>query len=161
MMRQLSNWIYTIFWLLMLGAAGACLAHGQATAPACTTQAPCAPVTITDSQVPGTTGSTMTLYACMGGSGGCNATTLAAFIASPTTPSQWSQVIFPATKSPLVYNYPVQYGALMNWAASTSLSGGPSGPVSAIVTFQVPEATTAPTVSAGPGLVTSGTSGAQ
>jgi hypothetical protein len=107
----------------------------------------------------------MTLYACMGSATSCSSTTLAAYIASPSTSSQWKTLASFPLKSlnTTAYKDPEPYSALLNYAATDTPTGGAAGPVSAITVFQMPAQTAqAPSLSVvGNAIVTSGSTGVQ
>lgn len=146
------NWLqiiilaWVIFWALENHA------YGQT---ACTATNPCVPVSVA-----GVTGNTVTLLKC---GGTCTSATLNAYLANPTAQSVWSVAgTFSQYAATAIYNDPEAYGLLLSYAAYETPSGGTAGPVSAIITFQVPAAPqTPPTLNAGPALVTTGASGVQ
>src|SRR6185369_4262855 len=112
-----------------------CLLSVAAHAQTCSTSNPCAPV-----QVNGVVGTTATLLECTGSPTSCSQASLAAYLASPTTPSPWHTLGSFSQKAATVnYSDPQPYGALVNYAAYWA-SGGAVGPVSAIAVFQMPQA---------------------
>ena len=132
------------------------VAFGQS----CTTTSPCYQVTVGNgNSLP----ASVQLWRCVGGSATCSQSALASAITQQQTNgcsavnSTWSCITFSQTKPNQAYNDPVQYGALMNYAAS---GGGAAGP-SSILTFPVPQAPQALVLTGGTSLTTSGNSGVQ
>ena len=161
----------TLFALAIMALALAI----PASAVTCSTTSPCVAVTNTNSSMAATVTTnsagietsgpgTVTFYRCEGAATSCTAAALTAFIASPSTASVWSIVATGTqTASTRVDNDPEPYGVLLNYATQNSWTGGGTGPVSAIVTFQMG---TAPTSAPLAGtvtvvLATGGTSGLQ
>ena len=141
------------FGIVLLGLAVAA-AHGQT----CSAANPCVQVSIA-----GTTGQTATLYEFTGSQTSCSLAALTAFISSSSTSSQWRAIAsFPQKAAIVVYNDPEAYSSLVNYAAVNIPSGGAAGPVSAIIPFQMPTAPqTAPSLTVGPNLMTTGATGPQ
>ncbi len=126
-------------------------------AQSCSPNNPCAPV-----QVSGVVGTTATLLECTGSPTSCSAASLTAYLANPSTPSQWHTLgSFPQKAATVNYSDPQAYGSLVNYAATWAASGGAAGPVSAIATFQMPAAPPQGSVSTGTNMVTSGNAGPQ
>ena len=149
---ELKYLVFCILVLLLICARGA---FGQ-----CSTTNPCVPVKVT--QQPFSGGSTYTPFACMGAASQCSSAALNQHISAPTSSDVWHALgTFPQTSGTAVYNDPEPYGALMNYAALNTLSGGAAGPVSGIAIFQVPTQATAPSLTVGPAIVTTGTTGPQ
>lgn len=144
--------LFVIAVLLLICARGA---FGQ-----CSTTNPCVPVKVT--QQPFSSGSTYTPFSCMGAASQCSSTALNQHISAPTSSDVWRTLgTFPQASSTAVYNDSEPYGALMNYAALNTSSGGAAGPVSGIVIFQVPTQATAPSLAVGPSIVTTGAPGPQ
>ena len=133
--------------------AAASFAHAQ-----CSTTNPCVAVPITSPSY--VSGMGATLYKCMGSATSCSLAALNTYIADPGTSSPWVGVSFPQKAQTTTYLDPEPYGALLNYAALNTPSGGAAGPVSAILIFQVPTQTQAPSLGAA-SLVTTGTTGPQ
>ena len=135
-------------------------AHGAFGQTSCTSASgACVPLGITYTVPAGQT-ATATLLKC---GGTCTAASLAAYMANPSATSPWILVAtFPQKAAQTNYNDFETYGAQISYAAYNTLAGGSAGPVSGISTFQMPQAPqSAPSLTAGPNVVTSGVSGPQ
>ena len=123
---------------------------------------PCYPLTIQNANpLP----STVIIWACTGAATVCTQDSLyqaiqkqTASVFCPTGTTLWSCVTFSQSKNPQVYNFPVAYGTLMNFAVQATSPDGVSMP-SPIQVYQVTNAVSLPIVTAG--LVGSGSSGVQ
>ena len=122
---------------------------------ACTPTAPCVPV-----QVTATVGNYTGLQICVGDNVMCSAANLNSYLQTGSS-QYWKSVGFYQSAATMTYNDPHSYGSTIYYAANSTPQGGPSGPVSAITFFQMPQAPTPPTLKVGPNVVTSGTPGVQ
>ena len=97
----------------------------------CSPTNPCAPGTVTDSNVP-FTGDVATVLVC---TSNCTPTTLTAYMANPAAKSPWSvQASFKVTSPSMAYHPPQAYGSSASYAVYITR------PVSSLFTFQMPKA---------------------
>lgn len=145
---QIGIVLFTMLWGAWAGAFG----------QSCSTTQPCVPVAVT-----GVTGQSTTLVTCGGGSLNCSQSALDQFMQNPSASNPWHILAtFPQTAATMTYNDLQNWGNLLNYAAYQTPSGGAASPVSAIAVFQIPQAPqVAPTIVAGPKVVTTGKPGVQ
>jgi len=153
MKRIPSALVYFLFVMAVFGIICARDALGQTS---CTSPTgACVPV-----QVTATVNNNTALMICVGNSTMCSQTTLDAYIKGSTTTS-WTSAGFVQKAAVVTYNDFHSYNSTIYYAANSTPQGGPSGPVSAITFFQMPQAPTPPTLTVGPKVVTSGNVGVQ
>jgi hypothetical protein len=154
-MKRLNSAVVYFLFVIAIMALICARAYGQT----CSVANPCVPIGFPKSTV----GDTITLYKCVGTAAVCSPAALAAQLAGGNSPFN-TVASFPLKSlTATAYQDPEPYGTLVYYAATDTPSGGAAGPVSAIVAFQMPQATqiTPPTLTAGPAMATTGPAGPQ